>query len=206
MSEPVPSSDSPNTIGIPPQSGAIVRLSPGHELRIVDVEGSQVADLFAVPVDDFDDSLSVAVTRAGNWRLFPEVGGYFLSHSYRPLLSFERDDSPGVHDMLAAACSAGMYAALGHVGYHRSCSENFRTEAAKVGWKPLHVPDPVNIFQRTPIGPDGSFSALPALTAPGDSVTLRAEASVYVIVTACSMDLEPINGDRCTPLRLEIGP
>lgn len=156
--------------------------------------------------DDTDEWLSVAVTRAVNWRLFPQVGEMFLSTSYRPLLVFERDDSPGVHDMLAAPCSADMYAALGHVGYHRSCSENFRTAAAHVNWTPLHVPDPVNIFQRTPVSPDGSITALPALTRPGDSVTLRAEAPVYAIVTACSMDLEPINGGRCTPLRLEIGP
>lgn len=62
----------------------------------------------------------------------------------------------------------------------------------------------MNIFQRTPIGLDGSITALPALTRPGDSVTLRAEAAVHVVVTACSMDLEPINGEQCTPLRLEL--
>lgn len=202
----VPTSDSPTTVEIAPQSGAIVKLAPGHRLRIIDVEGTQVADLFAVLADDTDEWLSVAVTRAVNLRLFPEVGGMFLSTSYRPLLSFERDDSPGVHDMLAAPCSAEMYAELGHLGYHPSCSENFRIAASEVNWTPLHVPDPVNIFQRTPLHPDGSITVLPALSQPGDSVTLRAEAPVYVIVTACSMDLEPINGGRCTPLRLEIGP
>ena len=202
----IPSSGIPTTVEIPPQSGAIVSLAAGHRLRIIDVEGTQVADLFAVSSTDRDEWLSVAVSRAVNWRLFPAVGESFLTHSYLPLLTLERDDSPGFHDMLAAPCSAGMYAAMGHEGYHPSCSENFRTAAAKVDWYPLHVPDPVNIFQRTPIGADGSITALPALTEPGDSVTLRAEVPVYVIVTACSMDLEPINGDRCTPLRLEIGP
>lgn len=194
------------TIEIAAQSGAIVEVPPGHRLRIIDVEGTQVADLFAVLVGDTEEWLSVSVTRAVNWRLFPAVGQSFLSTSYRPLLTFERDDSPGVHDMLAAPCSAQMYEALGHEGYHRSCSENFRTAAAEVDWHPLHVPDPVNIFQRTPVGSDGSFTALPALTQPGDSVTLRAQVPVYAIVTACSMDIEPINGGRCTGLRLEVGP
>lgn len=200
----VPSGEYPAIVDIPAQHGAIVKLSPGEHLRIIDVEGSQVADLFAVLVDDFDEWLSVAVTRAVNWRMFPTVGQSFFSTGYRPLLSFERDDSPGIHDMLAAPCSAEMYAALGHQGYHRSCTDNFRAVAGTVGWNPLHVPDPVNIFQRTPVDADGSVTALPALTEPGDSVTLAAQAPVYVIVTACSMDLEPINGDRCTPLRLEL--
>lgn len=202
----VPTGDSPTTVEIPAQTGAVVTLSPGQRLRLIDVEGTQVADVFAVVTTDMTEWLSVSVTRGANWRLFPAVGQSFLSNSYRPLLAFESDDSPGVHDMLAAPCSAEMYAALGYDGYHRSCSENFRIAAAEVGWDPLHVPDPVNIFQRTPVDADGSITALPALTRPGDSITLRAEAAVHVIVTACSMDLEPINGGRCSPLRLELSP
>lgn len=202
----IPTGDAAIGVGIPAQSGAIVKLSPGQRLRLIDVEGCQVADLFAVLVADLTEWLSASVTRGVNWRLFPGVGESFFSTAYRPLLTLERDDSPGVHDMQFAACSAEMYAALEHPGYHRSCSENFRKAAAQVGWNPPHVPDPVNFFQRTSIGADGSVAALPALSRPGDSVTLRAEAAVYVVVTACSMDLEPINGSRCTPLRLELSP
>lgn len=193
-----------STVHVPAQSGAAVELRKGETIRIIDVEGTQVADLFAAPVDDLDDWLSVAVTRGVNWRTFPAVGGSFLSVGYRALLTFERDDSPGVHDMLAAPCSPKMYAALGHTGYHPNCSENFRAAAATVNWRPLHVPDPVNFFQRTPVDVTGAITALPALTKPGDSVTLRAETAVHVVVTACSMDLEPINGGQCTPLRLEM--
>ena len=199
----VPSSESPTVVEIAPSPVRSSSSHPDTASASSTSRGTQVADLFAVLADDTDRWLSVAV-RAVNWRLFPQVGEMFLSTSYRPLLVFERDDSPGVHDMLAAPCSADMYAALGHVGYHRSCSENFRTAAAHVNWTPLRSGS-VNIFQRTPVSPDGSITALPALTRPGDSVTPSCRAPVYAIVTACSMD-EPINGGRCTPLRLEIGP
>lgn len=202
----VPTSDLPMVVEVPAQSGAVVRLTAGLRLRIIDVEGAQVADVFAVSAHDTNEWLSVAVTRAVNWRLFPEVGQSFLSTSYQPMLTFESDDSPGVHDMLAAPCSADMYAALGHRGYHPSCSDNFRVAAEGINWRPAHVPDPVNFFQCTPIDASGSFTALPAVTGPGDSVTLRAETDIYVIVTACSMDIEPINGPSCTSLRLEVGP
>lgn len=191
-------------VDIPPQSGALVTVPAGGLLRIIDVEGSQVADLFAVAVGDHDQWLSVSASRTAAGRLFPVVGEAFVTGDYRPLLSFERDDTPGVHDMLAAPCSATMYELLGHSGYHPSCSDNFRTAAERVGWRPPAVPDPVNFFQNMPVGADGQTTPLAALTVPGDSVTLRAETDVHVIVTACSMDLKPINGDRCTPIRLEV--
>lgn len=50
------------------------------------------------------------------------------------------------------------------------------------------------------------MSARTALSKPGDSVTLRALADMFVIVTACSMDLpdKAINGDRCTSIGVEV--
>jgi len=192
------------TVEIPACSGALVTLEAGHRLRIVDVEGTQVADLFAVSARDPQEWLSASVTRGWNGRLFPAVGQSFFGTAFQPMLTFEADDSPGTHEMLAAPCSPEMYRGIGCEGYHPSCAENFRTAAALVDWHPLHVPDPVNFFQHTSSDDDGVFTYLPAPTNPGDSVTLRADCDVHVIVTACSMDVEPINGLRCTPLRLEV--
>lgn len=191
-------------IDIPAQAGARVFLRAGQELRIIDVEGCQVADVFAVCAEDLSEHLGVANTRGMNWGLFPLVGGVFVSTAYRPMLTFLRDDSPGFHDAQFSACDPRMYAAIGVKGYHPSCAENFRRAAGEIGWNPTHVPDPVNFFQRCPIDNRGRITTLPAATAPGDSVTLRAEADVHVIVTACSMDVEDINGGTCTGLRLEM--
>lgn len=192
------------TLEVPPQSGGVVRLATGQLLTIIDVEGEQVADLFAVRADDRDDWLSASHTRGRNWRLFPDVGGVFVTSSYRPLLTFVEDGSPGFHDAQFSACDPLMYQSLGFVGYHPSCAENFRIAADGIGWRTTHVPDPINFFQRTPVGSDGSLSTLPAATKAGDFVTLRAEDDIDVIVTACSMDLKDINGGRCTPIRLEV--
>lgn len=193
-------------VEVPAQSGRWVRLPAGALLRIIDIEGEQVADLFAVCADDPREFLSVANTRGVNWRLFPAVGDAFYSTAYRPMLTFVADDSPGFHDAQFSACDPLMYAALGFDGYHPSCAENFRTAAAECGWTPELVPDPVNIFQRTPVTADGALLTEPAASEPGDSVTLRAEMDLFVIVTACSMDLKDINGGRCTPIGLEVRP
>ena len=191
---------------VPPRSGVVVRVPEGAALRIVDLEGQQIADMFAVCADDFSDHLSARNSRAAQWSLFPPVGGYFLSGSYRPMFQFEADDSPGPHDLLAPPCSPEMYALLGHEGYHSSYSENFRVAAETIGWHPEQVPDPVDWFQNTPVDDHGMISAQTALSKPGDSVTLRALTDVFAIVSACSMDLpdKKINGERCTGIGLEI--
>lgn len=192
-------------IVVPPQSGAVVRVPEGAALRIIDREGQQVSDMFAV-FTDLSDFLSARTSRAASWRLFPKVGDPFVSMNYRPMFVFEEDNSPGVHDLLAPPCSAEMYELLGFEGYHPSCSDNFRTAAGSIGWNPRIVPDPVDWFQNTPVDATGSMTAKTALTKAGDSITLRALADMFVIVTSCSMDLpdKMINGEACTSIGVEV--
>lgn len=190
-------------VEIAAQSGGWLQLNCGESVRIIDVDGAQVADMFAVSASDMTEYLSVSTTRAGNYRMFPQLGDYFLSNRYQPMLAIKQDDSPGVHDMLYAACSSEMYAAMGVKEYHPNCSDNFRKAAISFNWNPEVVPDPVNLFQNTRII-DGIMKPLSALTKAGDSITLQAVMDLYLIVTACSMDLEPINGDKCSRIRMEI--
>lgn len=184
----------------------MVTVPEGSALRITDLAGSQVADFFAV-ASDRSTQLSARVTRAVNWRLFPRIGQPFMTEDYRPMFLFEQDTSPGVHDMIAAPCSAEMYRALGwDGGYHPSCSDNFRMAADSIGWHPEFVPDPVDFFQNTPVGPDEQVTAKSAVSQPGDFVTLRALMDVEAIVSACSMDLAAINGDECTAIQVDVLP
>ncbi|MDQ1307157.1 MAG: uncharacterized protein QG671_2989 [Actinomycetota bacterium] len=193
------------SVVVPPQSGVAVRVPEGAALRITDREGQQVSDMFAV-FSDLSDFLSARTSRAASWRLFPKVGDPFVSVNYRPMFLFEEDNTPGAHDLLAPPCSAEMYELLGSAGYHPSCSDNFRAAAHSVGWNPEVVPDPVDWFQNTPVDGAGQISVRTALTRPGDSVTLRALADMFVVVTACSMDLpdKKINGDSCTSIGVEV--
>ncbi len=147
--------------------------------------------------------LSVSVTRAANYKMFPEVGDFFVSNRYSKMLTFVEDNTPGVHDMLYAVCSPEMYQAMGVTEHHPSCSENFRKAAEQFNWNPVVIPDPVNLFQNTKII-NGKMTPLTAATKAGDFVILRAEMNLYVIVTACSMDLEPINGEKCSRIKIEI--
>lgn len=189
---------------IAPQSGGWVEVKQGNLIRIIDVEGMQVADMFAVSSTDKREWLSPEHTRAGTSRLFPKVGQSFFTNRYRPILTLVEDRSPGVHDMLFRSCDPLMYEQLGVVGHHPNCHENFQQAAAQANWRPPEVPDPVNFFQNTPVNAQGELEIQTALSKAGDAVTLRAEMDLVMVVTACSMDTPPINGERCTGIRIEV--
>ena len=193
-------------IVVPPREGRAVRVAAGASFRVVDLEGQQVGDLFAFVDGDVDEYASAEHTRVGLSRLFPQVGESFLTNLRRPILTLVADDSPGLHDMLFAACDPTRYATLGWSGPHASCQENLRTAMAAAGYATIEVPQPINLFMHIPVAADGSLGFEPARTAPGDSVTLRAELPSVIVLSACPQDLVPINGPSPTSLAIDLLP
>ena len=189
---------------IPAREGRGMRLPAGSVFRVVDPEGGQVGDLFAFCADDVSEYASAEHTRAFNSRLFPCVGEPFVTNRRRPILVLEADDSPGVHDMLCAACDPSRYEGLGVDGWHASCQENLLTVMQELGHPDVEVPQPINLFMNIPVHQDGSIGWDPARTAPGDSVTLHTECDCYIVVSACPQDIVPINNGNPGPLELEV--
>lgn len=190
-------------VDIAARSGGWIEARQGDLLEIIDVEGVQVADMFAVSAADHTEWLSAGNTRAANRRLFPAVGESWVTTQFRPILTFVEDRSPSVHDMLYRSCDPYMYAFRGAEGHHDNCHDNFLIAAADAGWPMTAVPDPVNFFQNTPIDTNGKILPKLGVTKPGDSVVLRAEMDLIMVVTACAMDLSLINGGSCTGIRIE---
>ena len=193
-------------IEIPAREGRAVHVPAGAAVRVTDVEGTQVGDLFAFCAEDPIELLSAQHTRAALERLFPRVGEAFRTNRRRPILTMERDDSPGVHDMLIAACDPARYRGLGLTEWHASCEENVQRALAQFGIEQPAAPQPVNLFMNIPIDPEGGLGWEPARSRAGDSVTLRAEMDCVVAVSACPQDLVPINGGNPTPLLIEVLP
>ncbi len=191
-------------IAVPAREGRALRIACGSRFRIVDVEGGQCGDLFAYATADISEYASAPHTRVHVNRLFPRPGEAFVTNRRRPILLLERDDSPGAHDMLVAACDPARYAALGIAAWHASCEENLRGAMRTFGFDRIEVPQPINLFTNIPIMEDGWLDWRPALTQPGDSVTLRAEMDCFVVISACPQDIVPINNRRPTGLALEV--
>jgi len=191
-------------IDVPAREGRGVRVAAGQRFRVIDVEGGQVADTFAFRADDVSEYHSAEHTRAYVSRLFPRVGEHFVTNHRRPILRLEEDLTPGIHDMLCAACDPERYTGLGVEGWHASCQENLQRAMAELGHPDAEVPQPINLFMNIPVLADGELGWEPAPTVAGDSVTLRAEIDCLVVVSACPQDIVPINGNHPTRIAIEL--
>jgi uncharacterized protein YcgI (DUF1989 family) len=187
---------------VPAREGRAVDVRAGARFRVVDLDGGQVGDLFVFARDDPAEHVSAAHTRAHLSRLFPLPGQAFVSDRRRPVLVLEADDSPGVHDMLIAACDPARYEALGRPG-HASCADNLRAALTRRGIDLCTVPQPINLFMNIPVS-DGALGWEPALTPAGASVTFRALTDLVVVLSACPQDLIDINGGQPTALAVDL--
>ncbi|MGE3773033.1 MAG: DUF1989 domain-containing protein [Gammaproteobacteria bacterium] len=196
------------SIVVPGYQGRAARIPAGATLTITDLEGCQIGDLFVLAAADPSEQLSPAVTRLVNFTPFPRPGESFYSNRRRALLTLLADESPGPHDMTFAPCDREIYRALGAGEHHPNCRDNFFSAAAELGLRPDFPPDPINVFQNTPLDADGNYVIGVTRTRAGDRVHFRAECELLVVLTACSVDIpfagvQP-NGGRSTPLRLDI--
>ncbi|WP_119390994.1 DUF1989 domain-containing protein [Taklimakanibacter lacteus] len=191
-------------ITIAPQSGEAVAVKRGDLVRIIDPKGQQVADLWAFATEEGAlDWLSTSQTRNITERLFPRIGESFYSAKAEPMLTLIEDASPGPHDMLYPACDRALY---DHAGLpdHPNCQDNLLAALKRSGIAISFVPDPVDLFQNSPPQPNGRIDVLASINPPGGYVTLRAERDLLLVVTACSVDFHPTNGDACTEIEVEV--
>jgi len=184
--------------------GRAMRLAPGELLRITTVEGGQVADFWAFAADDPDEYLSMDHTRSVNSNIFVCVGSRLVSNRRRQLLSLVEDTASCRHDTLLCPCTGEIYRELGVTAPHRSCTANLHEALAEIGLSVPLTPASLNLFMNVPVAADGSVDRVPPPTGPGDSVLLRAETALVVVVSACPQDVTPINGARCVPTDLQL--
>lgn len=184
---------------VPAGHGRAFRLAKGERIAIINTHGQQVVDTWALNADDPSEMLSMEHTRSCLDKLRPCAGDDLFTNRRRPLVHFESDTSPGIHDTLLSACDQVRYDLLGFAGSHRSCAQNFYEALGALGVKPDRVPAPLNMFERVIITESGTLEIAPPAARPGDTVVLRALEPAIVILSACPMDIALTNGLDRTP-------
>ncbi len=188
---------------VPAQEARAVAVESGQRFRVIDVEGGQVADVFAFVLEDVSEYASAEHTRVHVDALFPARGEAFVTNKRRPILTLEEDRSPGVHDMLCAACDPWRYQLLGAVGWHPSCKENLERAMRSLGHHRIETPQPINLFMSVQVEQGGALTWGRTQTKPGDCVVFRADLDSLVVASACPQDMNEINNYEPTAIAIQ---
>jgi uncharacterized protein len=179
---------------VPAGTGRAVVVRGGGRAHVVNTEGSQVADMWALALPDAASRLSTSHTRLAIGRISPRPGDVLVDNRRQPMLRVLADTSPGGHDTLIPSCDAQRYRDLGFEGEHANCTANFLAAVAAHGLTDVSVPEPVNLFMSVPVTADGALAIEPSKARPGDEVVLEALRDVLLVVSACPQDLVRISG------------
>lgn len=179
---------------IPARSAVAVEVAKGRIFRVVNSEGAQVVDTWAFNLHDVDEFLSMSHSRTATYRLIFRPGDTLVSNCFNPILEFLEDRSPGRHDTLHAACSAGSYRHFGEKPDHPNCQSNLMRCMQDLGHDLKSVPDPWNLFEHTAIAEDLTLSDETSSAKSGDYVELRAEQDLLLVCSACPSTVGVISG------------
>ena len=181
--------------------GVGLRLLAGEQLRIIDPQGGQSGDLFALSADGAE-RLSNGRTFDYQGKIYLSTGDILWSDRSRPMLTIVADDV-GRHDFLYAACTAEMYRLQYGEDDHPNCADNLSAALRSLGLDPGPPPTAFNFFMCADVAADGGLSFRPPPSGPGSAVTFRAEMDLAVGLTSCPASM--CNGGQPPrPLAFEV--
>lgn len=183
-----------------PQTGTGFRLRAGDELLVVDPQGGQVSDLFAVAADDIAETLSSGRSIDYANKVFLTTGDALYSNRSRVMFTIV-EDTCGRHDFTLTPCSQQTFDLLYPEfsgAPHPSCLDNLHGGLEPFGVAKDAIGTSLNIFMNVYADPDGTLHIDPPLSGPGARFRVRAELDVFVGLTACSA--EKSNGGTCKPI------
>lgn len=188
---------------IPPRSGTAFRLRRGQQLRVIDPQGQQVADLLAYNADDVGEVLSSGRSLDYASSIYLSTGDPLYSNRSRVMVRIV-EDRVGRHDFLLTPCSAEMFRILyGHADPHRGCFGNLAAALAPFGVQPDQIPTAFNVFMNVTVdGQTGRLAVEPPRSKAGDWILFAAEMDLIIGLTACSAGLS--NNFEFKPIEYEV--
>jgi uncharacterized protein YcgI (DUF1989 family) len=176
----------------------------GQLITVIDLEGEQTGDFVAFVADRPEEWLSPVHCRESLGSIFVRTGDTLVSNQRRPVMRIVQDDV-GVHDATIPACDPTRYAVEFGVPGHRNCLENLWGPVADRGVAIERMPEPLNLFQNTPVIGDGRIGLTDPISRPGQRIVLEAMVDLFGALSPCPQDIIPGNGLRPTPMRIVVG-
>ncbi|GAA0525753.1 urea carboxylase-associated family protein [Paractinoplanes ferrugineus] len=182
---------------------AIIRR--GQVLTIEDLKGNQAVDCLLYNADDTAERYSAPDTVAAQGNIFLTTGSVLRSSEGRPLMTVIADEV-GRHDTVGGACSreSNTLRYGHHTKHQHACVENFLLEGSRWGLGKRDLVSNINWYMNVPVDADGSLGIVDGISAPGRTVSVRAEMDVLVLVSNCPQINNPCNGFDPTPVRMVV--
>ncbi|NYI40371.1 urea amidolyase associated protein UAAP2 [Demequina lutea] len=191
-----------DTIAAPrgPWSGIV---HAGDNLTIIDLFGNQAVDCIVYDAHDTGIRYSAPDTIASQRNVYLTEGSVLRANTGAPLMTLVRDEV-GRHDTIGGACSKESNSLrYGHHTVHQhACVENFLAEGARWGLGKRDLVSNINWYMNVPLEPSGVMGIVDGISAPGLSLTLRADRDVLVLISNCPQINNPCNGFDPTAVRM----
>ncbi len=193
-----------HSITVQPGTYGVDTIKQGQTLRIVDVEGGQVADFISMKHNDPTEYLDCAYTNMVNDRWRWLQGSRIVSNHLNPLWTIT-DDKTGVHFTGGGFCSNDARKKfLNPKDETKGCRDCLEEALAEYGIEPhfLQSVSCFNVFMNLEYLPNGSWQAKEPVTKAGDYIELRAEMDLLWAVSVCIWPF--VSDGSPSPLRFEI--
>ena len=180
-------------------------VAAGDVLTIVDLRGNQAVDTLIYGAHDTSRRYSAQTTITAQRSLFVSTGTVLRDSDGGALMTVVADEV-GNHDTVGGACSqeSNTLRYGHHTKHQHACVENFIGEGARWGLTKADMVSNINFFMNVPVDPDGSLGIVDGLSAPGKSLSLRAEIDTLVLVSNCPQINNPCNGFDPTEVRMVV--
>ena len=195
---------------VPRCEGRAVEVRAGQVLRIVALDGPQVADSAFLALDNpregYHAGQTVALNMLAGTGTMRRITTLWSRPPYeRPMLTVI-DDPVGVHFAWnGGRCSAGVYSVRdGIESGHRTCQGNLEEAVRPWGVDPDLIPDVFNVFMYTDVEDERRLVFRESPAAAGDYIDLRAEIDVLAAVSACPSETSASNGGEPKRIGLEV--
>ena len=179
-------------------------LTKGSRIKVINTPGTQVVDCWAFNASNTSEFMSMEHCRVAFERYRPVKGDTMVTNQRRRILKIIEDTANSAHDTLLAACDRYRYEQLGCDTYHRNCTDNLWEAMISSGYKITETPSPFNLWQNTPVEPDGTIKPNPPTYQKGDYIVMRAEMNLVICLSACPQDITAINGNKPRNAHYEI--
>lgn len=172
---------------IPPRTGVAFELKRHQQLRVIDPQGEQVADLLAYRHDDVGEVLSSGRSIDYAAKIYLSTGDLLYSNRSSVLLEI-LEDTVGRHDFLLTPCSAEMFRIIYADEHpHQGCFGNLANALAPYGIAADSIPTAFNIFMNVLVEREtGTVTVRPPLSRAGDSILFEAKQDLIIGLTACA--------------------